>query len=410
MQRQLPLWVTGFANLPLGFFYGFINTTMPLLLSTEGVSVARIATISAIAFSPSFWGFVAAPIVDVGFSRRTWVWIWLTMMAACIASSVLLTHHLLLFTVDLTLGCLATNLFQAAAGGWLAEMIEDEHRGHLGSWYQIANLGGAALFGVSAIFLVRRFQPGVTAAMLTASLLLVPAVALFLLFPRPVSPARSPAVVFDSLFRDLGKILRHRDVVLGLITFLLPAGAFALNNVFSGLGGDFAVSPDWVTTVCGAGVAIACSLGCLAGGPLADRFSRMKVYICAGSATSIATGVAMFCPRSAASYAVLVLLYNFCQGINFTALTAIVFQLTGNENPLAATQMSLLFSAANLPTSYVTWLDGRGYAAFGLPGMLATDTLLMMVFGVLLLVAFYRFDPALLRAPQSAEKTLFIPE
>ena len=46
----------------------------------------------------------------------------------------------------------------------------------------------------------------------------------------------------------------------------------------------------------------------------ANRFSRMKVYICAGSATAIATGVAIFCPRSAASYAVLVLLYNFCQG------------------------------------------------------------------------------------------------
>ncbi|WP_263411501.1 MFS transporter [Terriglobus tenax] len=400
MPRRLPVWVTGFANLPLGFFYGFINTAMPLLLSTQGVSVARIATISAIAFSPSFWGFVAAPVVDVAFSRRTWVWVWLAAMALCIGSSVLLTGHLLLFTADLTLGCLATNLFQAAAGGWLAEMVSDEERGHMGAWYQIANLGGAALFGVTAIVIVQHVAAG-KAAVLVMLCFLVPSLALFSLLPKPVSVARRTAVVFGTLFHELGLILRKRDVLMGLITFLLPAGAFALNNVFSGLGADFHASTNWVTTVCGAGVAIACSLGCLAGGPLADRYSRMTVYICAGSATSIATGIALFCPRSGASYAALVLLYNFCQGINFTALTAIVFQLTGSENPLAATQMSLLFSAANLPTSYVTWLDGRGYAGFGVPGLLLTDTLLMLVFGTILYGAFYRYDRKMLQRPHA---------
>ncbi|NUQ30571.1 MAG: hypothetical protein HOQ35_18920 [Acidobacteriaceae bacterium] len=38
---RLRLWVTGIANLPLGFFYGFLNITMPLLISADGSFVSE---------------------------------------------------------------------------------------------------------------------------------------------------------------------------------------------------------------------------------------------------------------------------------------------------------------------------------------------------------------------------------
>ncbi len=49
---------------------GFVVTALPFLLSKAGVSVDRIATVSAVALSPTFWAFLLTPIVDVGFSRR----------------------------------------------------------------------------------------------------------------------------------------------------------------------------------------------------------------------------------------------------------------------------------------------------------------------------------------------------
>lgn len=397
MQRNLPLWVTGLSNLPLGFFYGFVNTAMPLLLSAQGVSVARIATISAIAFSPSFWAFLLAPIVDVGFSRKTWTWIWLAVMAACLAGCLFLTGNLLLFTIVITTGTLATSMFAAASGGWLVEIVDDEHFGRLGSWYQIANLGGSAIFGVSAAFATQHLPP-VLAAVVVVALFLLPTV-IYLLLPEPVAITRHPREVFRNLFRDVAQVVRRRQVFLALVMFLLPAGSFALNNVFSGLGADFHTPNSTVALICGAGVAIAASLGCLVAGPLADRFSRVGIYLFAGTLSATATVAAVLGPRTTFTFAALVLAYDFCQGISFTAFSAINFHLTGRDNPIAATQLALLFSASNLPISYLTWLDGRGYAGFGLHGLLLVDAAATFVFGALLFAAFYRFDRASLRSP-----------
>jgi hypothetical protein len=57
MRRRLSPWAMGFANAPLGFYFGYISTAIPILLSARGVSVDEISHVSGIAFSPSFWAF-----------------------------------------------------------------------------------------------------------------------------------------------------------------------------------------------------------------------------------------------------------------------------------------------------------------------------------------------------------------
>ena len=138
--------------------------------------------------------------------------------------------------------------------------------------------------------------------------------------------------------------------------------------------------------MCGAGVALACSAGCLLGGPLADRYSRMGIYIATGLGGACVAAATLLLPPSALSFAGAVLAYNFLQGVNYTAYAALCFRLVGRQNPLAATQFSLLFCATCLPISYMTWIDGRGYAAFGLRGLLATDALSSLLFGTALLL------------------------
>ncbi len=383
MARKLPLWAIGLANAPLGFYYGFINTSMPLLLVAQGVSLGRVATISAIAFSPTFWIFLLAPVLDVRLSRRAHAVVWSAVASVCLFASVMLLRHVVLFTVTLTAGCAATALFSSSLGGWLPELVPDEHRGRLSTWYNIANLGVAALYGTAAIYIVQRL-PSLIGASLLALLIVAPTLLLFSL-PAPQPPARTASAIFKELFHDLGIIFRRREVLLALTAFVTPASCFALTNLFAGLGPDFHASQRWVTAVCGAGVAVSCSLGCLLGGPLADRFSRMQIYILTGIGGAAVAGATILAPRSALIFAAATLAYNFLQGINYTAYTALCFELVGSNNRVAATQFSVLFCAINLPISYMTWVDGRGYAAFGLHGMLGTDALFSLLAGTALL-------------------------
>ena len=385
MPRSLPLWAIGLANAPLGFYYGFLNTSMPLLLTRQGVPLSTIATVSAIAFSPTFWAFLLAPSLDLGLTRRAWSILWAVIAATCIVVSVFTTAHLVLFTGIVTAGCAAIALFGSSLGGWLPEIVPDEQRGHVGAWFQVANLGAAALFGISAVLLIEHLAAPLAGALL-ALLLLLP-LGLLACFPAPAAPTRSAAMVFGSLLHDLAAILRQREVLLALVAFLTPASCFALTNLFAGLGPDFHASERWVQLVCGAGVALACSAGCLLGGTLADRFSRMHLYILTGLAGAVVAAATLLAPRSPLTFAAATLAYNFLQGINYTAYAALCFRLVGRDNPLAGTQFSLLFCATCLPISYMTWIDGRGYAAHGPGGLFATDAGASLLFGSALLLS-----------------------
>ena len=384
MPRTLPLWAIGLANAPLGFYYGFLNTSMPLLLTRQGVPLPMIATISAIAFSPTFWVFLLAPSLDLGLTRQAWSILWAVVAALCIVGSVFATAHLVLFTVIVTSGCAAIALFGSSLGGWLPEIVPEEQRAWVGAWFQVANLGAAALFGISAVLLVEHLAAPLAGALLALALLMP--LSLLAFFPAPAAPARSAVVVFRNLFRDLAAIVRQREVLLALLAFLTPASCFALTNLFAGLGPDFHASERSVQLVCGAGVAIACSAGCLLGGSLADRFSRMHLYVLTGLAGAGVAGATLLAPRSAVTFAAATLAYNFLQGINYTAYAALCFRLVGRGNPLAATQFSVLFCATCLPISYMTWIDGRGYAARGLSGLFATDAGASFLFGAALLL------------------------
>jgi hypothetical protein len=84
-------------------------------------------------------------------------------------------------------------------------------------------------------------------------------------------------------------------------------------------------------------------------------------------------------------FTIAILAYNFFQGINYTAFMALCLQIVGAENHLAATQMSLLLASANFSISYMTWVDGRGYAMGGIRGLFAVDAMAAGIFCVALL-------------------------
>jgi PAT family beta-lactamase induction signal transducer AmpG len=391
MRRQLPPWAMGLALAPLGFYFGFVSTAMPILLAAKGVPLGKIAEVSAWGFSPSFWAFLLCPILDVRFSKRTYALFFAGVAAVCLGVCTLLTSHLAAFTVVLTAGCAAAVIFGNAHGGWMPDVIEDKHYSAVGGTSNIANLGAAGLFSAFAVVLVRTLPGGVAAVALGLTVM-VPTVLLFFI-PLPAKPTRSVGEMFDNFFRDLGRVFKQPGCLLGLLCFVSPTACFALTNLFSGMGADFNVSEWWVTAINGPYVAVSCSVGCLVGIWFCSRYLRRTVYVVAGFGGAIAAVAMIWMPHTLLFFGIGVLAYNFFQGINYTAFTAFEFEIVGPGNPLASTQIALLTASANLPISYMTAVDGHFYTRHGLPGMLGVDAAASVAMGIVLLLVFQKIAP-----------------
>ena len=388
MRRRLPPWAMGLAIAPLGFYYGFVATATPILLAARHVSVGRISEVSAIAFSPTFWAFLLCPVLDVRFSKRTYALFFAGVSAVCLGLSTLLTANLAAYTAVLTAGCTAAVMFGNTHQGWMPDVIQDQHYSHVGATTNVANLGAAGLFATLTVVLVRTL-PALPAAGLLGLTVMLPTAMLFYI-PLPSKPVRGVAETFGSFFHDLYVVCKRPGCVLGLICFVSPTACFALSNLFSGTGADFHTPEYRVTALTGLGVAVACSLGCLAWIWFCSRYPRRMVYILTGFGGATAALGLICTPHALPWFAAGVLTYTFCQGINYTAFSSLCYEIVGPGNPLASTQMALLAASANLPISYMTAVDGHFHTTHGLAGMLAVDALCSAAVGTLLLIIFHR--------------------
>jgi PAT family beta-lactamase induction signal transducer AmpG len=388
MTRRMPAWAMGLALAPMGFYYGYLSTALPVLLRGRGVSVGDIAWISSVGFSPSFWAFLLCPILDVRFSKRAYAICFAAVAAICLGLSTLLTGNLVTFTAVVTLGCTATVIFGNAHQGWMPDAVEDKHFSTVGGVSNIANLSAAGLFAWLAVRLIRTL-PAIEAAVLLAMIAMLPTVLLFFI-PLPAQSTRGMRETFATFFADIYRVCRRRECILGLVCFLSPTACFALTNVFPALGTDFHASEAWVTTINGPYVAVACSLGCFLGIWLCTRIERRTVYIVTGFGGAAAALGLIRAPHTLLFFALGVLAYNFFTGINYTAFSALCYEIVGSANPLAATQISLLTASANLPISYMTAIEGHIYTKYRLAGMLAADAWSTVLVGAILLAVFHR--------------------
>jgi PAT family beta-lactamase induction signal transducer AmpG len=387
----------GLALAPLGFYYGFVSTALPVLLRARGVSVGDVAWVSSVGFSPTFWAFLLCPILDVRFSKRAYAIFFAAVAAVCLGLSTMLTGSLVAFTAVVTVGCVATVLFGNAHQGWMPDAVETKHYSSVGGVSQVANLGAAGVFAWIVVRMVRTL-PAIDAALLLALIVMLPTVLLFFI-PLPAQSTRGVSETFSSFFGDLYRVCKRRECVIGLICFLSPTACFALTNVFAALGTDFHATEEWVTKINGPFVAIACSAGCLFGIWICRQIERRTVYIVTGFGGAAAALGLIRAPHTLLYFAIGALVYNFFTGINYTAFSAMCYEIVGAGNPLAATQIALLTASSNLPISYMTAVDGHFHTTHGLSGMLAVDAVSSIVVGLALLLGLRRMGQ---RASQTA--------
>ncbi len=364
--------------LTFGLVAGFVITALPFLLSKAGVRVDRIATVSAIGMSPTFWAFLMTPVIDVGFTRRTYAFTFAIASAGSLGAALWFfsPDRLWLFTVLVLLAELAIVLQNAAVIGWTSEFVPDDERGRVGGWINAANLGGGAL-GAMLLMWLAGWLPFWALGLVIACAALA-STSFLLSFPVPAYPQFGLRQILGGTLRSVVQTSRQPQVLTGFLLFLAPASCVAAINLFAGLGKEFHASPQWVVWTTGAGAAATSALGSILGGYIADRMDRGVLYLSGGIVAGLCALVMGYTPHTQAIFTAGVLVYNGVAGVCYAAFSALGLQLVGVRNPTASTQLALFAAASNGAIVYMTWADGQGFRMSGLRGLLLVDGLAAM--------------------------------
>jgi PAT family beta-lactamase induction signal transducer AmpG len=381
-----PVWLMGLSNLTLGLVTGIVAFALPQLMAAERVPEGKIAAITAVAVSPSFWCVLFGPMLDVRFSRRWYA----TVLAGCsgvfAAIAFLSLHRLLVLELALTLANAAANLFGAALGGWLSNFIEAEDRNILSKWMNVALIGG---MGISSMLggELMRVLPISLAAVLMGLIVFLPTV-IFLVVPAPGPDRRLAAESFGQFSREVPNLLRRREIAVVLLLFLSPCSSFALTNLLGGLGTDFHATAREISVAGGVGECVPAIIGCFLFPVIARRLPLRFFYLANGIMGSLFTLGLIFLPHVTWTFALAVFGEFLFQAVAFSIQIGIVFDAIGPNNPLAATTFAFLTAATNIPVTYMMVADGRAYSVAGIVGTFSADASISiatcLVMGILL--------------------------
>jgi PAT family beta-lactamase induction signal transducer AmpG len=402
------VWLMGLSNATIGLAGGFIVLPLPQMLAAQGVPEIKIAAISAACLSPGFFVFLLGPLLDIRFTRRFYAALFATLAGLGLTTAVLMRAHLHVLEALLMTAYAASVLSSNALGGWLAGVIPDvaesdgdnpNHEGaSLSAWTQVGLFLGNGLMAGLAAEGMRRLPLPVIAPLLGALVVLPATIFPWIPVPELSSPDAAKSTLnlardgFQKLFAELRALIRRREVLLTLLLFTAPTGSFALTNQLGGVSKDFHASPAFVGRIGGLVLSLAGATACLLLPVFARWIRSLPLYLLIGTAGSLFTLSLLMLPRTPITFAVAFLGENVVQALSFTAAVAICFSTIGRNNPLAATQFSLLTSATVIPILYMGVLDGQVYDTHGLSRMYLVDGGLSIAACALTAIVMWRFS------------------
>jgi PAT family beta-lactamase induction signal transducer AmpG len=372
-QRIPPLWILGLPWLTFGMVGGFVIVTLPQILAAQAVPGGRMAVAVAIILSPVFWNFVLAPFLDVRFRRRTYALVFGVLAVAATALTVV--HHPSLAEVEavMVVGFLCVCMYQSAIGGWVGSLIEKGQDSRLGAWSTVYNLGGDGIGILISGYAAEHFSP-MTAAAVIFTAFLAPLLVL------PMIPAPPPDKMlanenFSRFAREIISLFKRREVLVALLLLTLPSASFALTNALGGWSGEFHATASFISVISGVGLILGSIAGCALVPPIARKIPLRPLYLTIGFVGAAFTLSLLLLPRTPATYGLAFMGENLLQAAAIATAFAIIFELIGPGNPLAATTFALLSAAMCFPIDYMEIVDARGYDWHGLTGAFITDAL-----------------------------------
>lgn len=402
VRRVPPAWVLSIPVATFGMTAGFIIVTLPQMLAALQVPGGHIATAVAVITSPGFWVFLLAPFLDVRFRRRTYA-LTFGLLAVC-ATAFIVLHHTSKTEIEvvMTIGYLSLALFGAAVGGWTGSLIEKDQNSKLGAWNTVFNICSGGLGVLLSGYFTQHFSPDVAAALIFV-IFLAPMLAFFFI-PAPPPDDVLASESFARFSREVASLFKRRQVLIALLMFTLPSASFALTNTLGGWGKDFHASPAMVSFFGGVGAMLAGIVGSFLIPPIAKRFQLRPMYLAVGILGACFTLSLLLLPRVPGTYGLAFLGENIFQAAAFATAYAIIFQVIGKDNPLAATIFAVLTNFMNLPIVYMEVIDGKGFDWHGVSGAFAADALVSG--GVCILLWIILFHVLRVQKMRPAEESL----
>jgi PAT family beta-lactamase induction signal transducer AmpG len=386
-RRVPPAWVLSIPIATFGMTAGFIIVTLPQMLATLQVPGGHIATAVAVITSPGFWVFLLAPFLDVRFRRRTYA-LTFGFLAVC-ATAFTVLHHTSQTQIEvvMTIGYLSLALFGAAVGGWTGALIEKDQNSKLGAWNTVFNVCSGGFGVLLSGYLTQNFSADLAAALVFV-IFLAPMLS-FLFIPAPPPDDVLASESFSRFSREVVSLFKRRQVLIALLMFTLPSASFALTNTLGGWGKDFHASPAMVSFFGGVGGMVAGVIGSFVIPPIAKKFQLRPMYLAVGILGACFTLSLLLLPRVPGTYGLAFLGENIFQAASFATGYAIIFEVIGKGNPLAATTFALLTNFLNLPIVYMEVLDGQGYDWHGVAGAFTADALVSGSICILLWIVLF---------------------
>jgi len=371
------LWLFGVLIAPNAMLsHGLVSGTLSLLLRQQGVGLARCASIVSLLTLPFVINFMWGPVTDFGMRRRNWI-----MVASVIAALLLVAAFYmpnLASPVAIALLFLSScfgQLVLTSCGGMMGLLGSEKARRRAGSFYQ----GGSLAFGAMGIFVISMLvgRIGLHAlGWVIALMVTLPSLAAL------AAPVQEKIIreSFSEEIRRIGQEFRRTFLRWEAVPYTLllcsPLGTGAMIGLLTGLAKDYQVSPHQVAWMNGAASLVLTPIGAVLAGLLPVRMKSMVGFL-ATSAINAGTLVVLWLgPLRPATYFVSTMLFLFTIGACYAMYTSVALDFLGDSGKSGSARFSIINSIGNGPVTYMDWLDGRGYAAWGPRGLPATDAVL----------------------------------
>lgn len=363
--------------LPFGAMSGFVNVALTFLGTQHGLSITEASFLPAAQLLSQWLKWLWAPIVDVTLTPKRWYLV--GTVASAVGVFTLAAMPMTEGTLPALLAVVAvTSLLRSFVGMALEAMLATAtaraNQGRTCAWFQVGNLGGAALGGGLGLTLLEGLPAPWMAGAILASLFMLCALGLFAV-PKITAHrvAGGPAAAVRGVLRDIADLARSKGGILVTLLCFLPFGTGAGQTVLtqSSVAAHWHATAGHVEFVQGYTGAVVIALGCLAGGWVAARMSARAAYVwevLALAACSI--GIALT-PASVAAYVAWNLVYSFVYGLGFAGWTIVVLEAMGARS--AATKYSLFASLGNFPTWWLGLVLGALADHYGAIVMLLAE-------------------------------------
>ncbi len=382
-------WVFAFLIIPMAVLSnGVIGGGLSYLFTRQGIDMARGASIISLLNLPQTIYFLWSPITDFWIRRRTWLMLAATTGAIGLAIVFQIPNLASPAAVTLLfLSACFAQLVVAACGGIMGSLRSEAVRRRASGFYQ----AGSLAFGAVGIYVVASLAERMNQGHLgwiIAAMIAVPSLAALAAPKQDILKAGSLSEVRKRIGLEFKTTFFRWKALPYIAVVMFPMGSGAAIGLLPGLAVDYHVSGQQVAWMNGVAGSALTALGALAATLIPVRVRASVGYLLVCLVNEVTLAVLWLAPLRPPTYFIGATLYLFTIGTCYAMFTAVVLEFLGDSGKSGSARYSIINSMGNVPVAYMIAVDGLGYGRWGTRGLPATDAVVGMVGGTVLLIHF----------------------